>query len=280
MSQRSFIATATALLLSGLIHSCTRTADASSNEPVYVDASTNPTHWRFSTETYKQEVVRLLIQEANRVAQELNLPENLPITRSNLIEIFVAPPGLGMAAPRLRGALGNVSTTNYVYHVNLERKFSGLIQRNLAEVCVEERKAYMWPAGQMDTNSAFNTAKQIMLAAGMDVAALNQDCSVEIRAPRYGRFFVPDYWVNWRAGGKLVAFVQFLEPARAVRQLQVLDPKYILRRPLEISNIELLLRATETQSDSGTNQLPAWWRIEQILRGTNSSTSSSSTLEP
>jgi len=43
--------------------------------------------WRFTTKAYQDEALRLMIKEANKVAQELGLREQLPISRSNLIEI-------------------------------------------------------------------------------------------------------------------------------------------------------------------------------------------------
>ena len=44
------------------------------------------------TERYKREMLRLMIVEANRVAKELNLDEQLPITSSNLTLVFLVPP--------------------------------------------------------------------------------------------------------------------------------------------------------------------------------------------
>src|SRR2546427_13260880 len=63
---------------------------------------------KLTTEAYQVEASRLLIEEANRVAQELTLPEQLPIRRSSLVGIFIPPPQMG----RLVG-IGNLSTSNY-----------------------------------------------------------------------------------------------------------------------------------------------------------------------
>src|SRR5260221_9518428 len=48
-------------------------------------------HWRFTTDAYKREALRLLIQEANSVARDLRLDESLPITTNSLTEIYIGP---------------------------------------------------------------------------------------------------------------------------------------------------------------------------------------------
>jgi hypothetical protein len=45
----------------------------------------------FTTEAYKREALQLVLQEANQVAQQLRLPEEMPITESNLAGAFIAP---------------------------------------------------------------------------------------------------------------------------------------------------------------------------------------------
>jgi hypothetical protein len=43
---------------------------------------------QFTTREYRQAAVKLVLQEANRVAEELHLQEHLPIVESNLKELF------------------------------------------------------------------------------------------------------------------------------------------------------------------------------------------------
>lgn len=74
----------------------------------------------FTTPAYRKEALRLVIEEANRVAQELNLPENLPITESNLVEVFISPPSM------VRLGFGNITTSNYTYYATVGDKFSYL----------------------------------------------------------------------------------------------------------------------------------------------------------
>ncbi len=130
--------------------------------------------WRFTTPEYQKEALKVLISEANRVAQELKLSEQIPITQSNLMEVFITPPAMGL--------LGTLSTSNYVYHVRLQRKFDGLEQWNLNEYWRRQNEEYSWPVERMDTNAAAKTGTQIMTVAGADVPALNRDCTVETRA--------------------------------------------------------------------------------------------------
>src|SRR5882672_8698979 len=65
---------------------------------------------RFTTQAYQAEASRLLIEEANRVARELGLSEQLPITRSNLTGIYIPPPRMARVV-----GIGNLSTSNYTY---------------------------------------------------------------------------------------------------------------------------------------------------------------------
>jgi len=48
--------------------------------------------WRFTTKAYREEAVRLMLKEANRVAALLPLHERLPIKETDLIERWVGPP--------------------------------------------------------------------------------------------------------------------------------------------------------------------------------------------
>src|SRR5437899_535371 len=78
--------------------------------------------WRFTTRAYQEEALRLLLKEANSAARELNLRENLPISKSCLVEVYISPPALV--------ALGTISTTNYAYCASVGRTFSGVVLRD------------------------------------------------------------------------------------------------------------------------------------------------------
>jgi hypothetical protein len=90
----------------------------------------------------------------------------------------------------------------------------------------------------------------------MDVEALNRDCSVVVQPdsdyvhPPQGKF-VPVYYVYWRKrnteagrGADVPAGLRVFTPDKALLQLRVEDPKYILRPPLVVTNLAFLLAQT------------------------------------
>jgi hypothetical protein len=203
----------------------------------------------FTTPAYQKEAVRLVIEEANRVAQQLNLPENLPITQSNLVEAFVSPPQMAKIG------FGNITTSNYTYYVTVGDKFSYL-EKYFADVknkdYAELKAQYLWPMNRMNTNSAYQSATQWLAAASMDVEAINRDCNVHVEAltpeGKNGASFVPLYRVYWteKKGDSFApaASIEFLEPTKSLRQLRVNKTEYILRQPLQITNLDFLLSQT------------------------------------
>lgn len=201
---------------------------------------------------YRREALRLVIAEANKVAHELRLPESLPITESNLVASYIAPPKM---AAHL-GAIGNVTTSNYTFYCSVGNRFSYLARTGLEKDYPRLRRESLVPVSQISTNAAYQLAVQWLQAASMDVAALNRDCNVRILAfmaeGEQGKRFVPVYWVYWsllgREGNGSVASVELFEPTKTIRQLRVEDPKYILRKPLVFTNLAELL--------SQTNALP------------------------
>ena len=202
----------------------------------------------FTTPAYREEALRLVIEEANRVAKELHLPENLPITRTNLLEAYITPPRM---AQGMR-AIGNITTSNYTYYVSVGNKFSFLVRTHLEQEYNELKAQHLWPMSRMDTNAAYQLATQFLAAASMDVKGLNRDCNVHIRAftpeGNTGKHFVPVYWVYWAAKGQeghgTAASVELLAPTKTIRQMHVNESKYILRKPLEITNLDFLLSQT------------------------------------
>jgi hypothetical protein len=117
----------------------------------------------FTTPAYNKEALRLIIEEANRVARELNLPEKLPITEADLVEIIVPPPRIGQGMK----AIGNITTSNYFYAVYSGKRFS-LVRTHMQEEYNQLQKEYLWPMSRMDTNAAYNLATQ-WLSAGMSL---------------------------------------------------------------------------------------------------------------
>lgn len=200
----------------------------------------------FTTPAYRKEALKLIIGEANHIAHELNLQENLPITRSNIVETYIAPPRLGQASKNI----GNVTTSNYFYAV-----FSGglfaLTRIHADEEYNKLKIKYTWPISQIDTNAAYQAATQFLANVSVDVKGLNRDCNIHILAMgRNGKFFVPAYRVYWvpkgQKGHGSVAGVELFKPSKILWQFYVKQPKYVLRKPIKITNLNYLLSQTNT----------------------------------
>jgi hypothetical protein len=203
---------------------------------------------RFTTKAYQEEAFRLVLQEANLVAKQLQLPENLPITETNVIRRFINP----FAYAYTRKAIGNITTRNYTYFVSQGNKFSYLEGTHQDEDCRRFQRNYTWPLSRIDTNQAYQLATQWLAAISIDIEALNRNCSVVVKpetdyiqAPQ-GKF-VPVYYVYWRKLGKEdggAADVRLFTPTKTLLQLRVEDPMYILRPPIQFTNLEFLLCQT------------------------------------
>jgi hypothetical protein len=209
----------------------------------------------FTTQAYREEALRLLIIEANKAAQELNLPEQLPIIETNLIEVYISPPRLGRAAK----TVGMISTSNYVYSVAAGNKLSLIARTSLEKRYAELKKDYLWPVSKMDTNAAYQDAIKILNSASIDARTLNQDCDVQIKTytpeGKTGAHFVPVYWVYWAKRHEQipVASVELFEPTKTLMQLRIKDPAYILRTPLLITNFDFLLSQTNSNVKNTTH---------------------------
>jgi hypothetical protein len=219
----------------------------------------------FTTRAYQNEALRLVIQEANKVAKEMNLPEALPITEDSLIHVYIGPFGYNY---QLRG-LGNITTSNYWYHIKRDYKFSDLTIANIDAHCREYAMTYQWPVKRFDTNAPYKLAAQWLASAHMDVQTLNQDFDVRVALDPYWndvkmgelpkRKFTPIYIVSWLTKGKphysagSGASVELFLPTKTLLSLSVEDPKYILRPPIVFTNLAALFpgKATITTNKPG-----------------------------
>ncbi|MDE3100106.1 MAG: hypothetical protein KGJ88_11595 [Verrucomicrobiota bacterium] len=212
---------------------------------------------RFTTRLYQQCALELVSREANSVAEELNLTNDIPITISNLVEFHISPFGFAYA----RRAIGFIATSNYTYYVSRGDKFSDVTVADYDQTCSRYMKQSL-PIKQFDTNAAYQLATQWLSAVHMDVKGLNRDYRVHIalspfwnglstlgEMPR--KQFVPIYYVWWtndRGGRGGVADVELFEPTKTLLQLDVQDPKYILRQPLAFTNLAALFPGVATIS--------------------------------
>jgi len=205
----------------------------------------------YTTKEYQKKALKLVVEEANRVAKDLRLPEELPITESNIVKAFINPFGYAYA----KKAIGNVTTKNYVYYISLGDKFSYLESPHQDELGRKFQASHTLPVSQINTNAALKMATKWLKATSMDVKALNRDCSVKVELdnayvhPPAGKF-VPVYYVSWsNAKIKGVASVRVFTPTKTLMQLRVEDPKYILRQPLIFTNLEYLLSPTNVANN-------------------------------
>jgi hypothetical protein len=212
----------------------------------------------FTTRAYHQEALRLVLAEANDAARQLNLPEKLPITESDLERVFIGPYGMSRMFPR---PIGTVHTRQYGYFVSIDHKLSYIMHARYDEACIKWRAEYTWPISRLDTNGAYQLATQWLAAVSMDVEGLNRDCEVFIRPNEYWNaglkrgMFVPIYEVSWRSPQNIaerfgnVARVSLFAPTQTLISLNVREPKYILRDRLVFTNLAELLSQPATQSE-------------------------------
>jgi len=214
-------------------------------------------HFHLTTAAYEKEAKRLLLEEATKVATELGLPEEVPLTESNIVQAFIPPFGYAYG----NKAVGRVESRNYVYIAGKGWRFSTLTIANSSGVESSYAQQYRWPSERLDTNAAYSLATQWLAAVSMDVAGLNRDC-VMYAAPEahWNRFrwntpftnatFTPIYSVYWiprQTTNQLsvAASVKLFAPDRTLLSLRMEDPKYILRKPLQFTNLnELLVNPT------------------------------------
>ena len=211
--------------------------------------------WSSITASYREKAVNLMIEEANGIVRELHLVEKVPLTKVDLLENYVSPPSLTARVP----AFGNITTSNYVYFFTVGRKFSFLERTDLEKERDYCKKKYIWPTSRIDTNAAYQAATQLLFAASMDVASLNRECAAYIELPLLDQAsdtFVPLYWIYWMKPGVVGSRteIELCLPTKTLLQMHVMESKYILRRPLEITDAEVPL--SQINSPVLTNAAP------------------------
>lgn len=203
---------------------------------------------KFTTGAYQEEGLRLVIEEANKVAAELNLPEVKPVTRSDLKQAFISPFGYTYKTQKL----GNITTTNYSYGVEQGYKFSDLSIADYDQRSINYYAQYHLPANKIDTNAAYQLATQWLAAVHMDVTGLNRDCDLSVvltsdlnGSERPHGEITPVYFVSWTPRVKMNrydrgAYVELFLPTKTLLQLSVSSQRYILRPPVTFANLAAL----------------------------------------
>jgi hypothetical protein len=214
----------------------------------------------FTTKAFREEALRLIIQEANVVAKQLNLPEDLPITDADLSHFFITPFGDHYANKRI----GNITTSHYWYGVEHGNKFSHLGVANYDRTCFALQDEGKYPIGLLDTKTPYQLATQWLATLSIDVKGLNHDFKPHVElspfwnglsklGQRPKKSFVPIYFVWWKPKSEESgsAFVELFLPKKMLIQLTVEDPKYILRKELVFTNLAALFPGSALITSNG-----------------------------
>jgi hypothetical protein len=207
---------------------------------------------RFTSDAYRKQCLDFVVGEANRVASELSLTDELPITATNLVEYYIGPFGLNYP----KREIGNITTKGFMYGVTVHDKFNYIVVANYDRKCSQCRDTGELPISHLNTNAAFQLAMKWLTDLSMDVASLNHDCKVHVAVSPYWsglsrlgdvpqKHFAPIYFIWWTSteneefGGEKASVELFL-PTKQLLQLKVKDTKYILRKPLLFTNLSEL----------------------------------------
>lgn len=208
----------------------------------------------FTTRAYQQEAGRLMVQEADHAAKALHLEDNQPIAGTRIKSVGATPFGFFYPA----GLMGSVATTNYTYRFLNGAKLDTIELENSEEVW-RNLQDELLPADKVDNQAAYQLATQWLASLSVDVAALNRDCQLTVASSPVlnyvgsgnkpiRRMFAPTYDVMWKTPdgppGSPGAFVRLYLPDKMLIQLNIDDPKYILRPPLVFTNLAALFPGT------------------------------------
>lgn len=208
----------------------------------------------FTSEAYRNEALRLLVQEANLVAKQLNLAEDLPIMESTLDHFFITPFGDHYAKKRI----GNITTEHYWYGMAQGNRFSHLCVANYDKTCFSLQDEGKYPMARLDMKTPYQLATQWLATLSIDVKGLNHDSKPRVALSPFwnglGRLgqkpkksFVPIYFVWWKSKSAdlgSAAYVELFLPKRMLIQLNVEDPHYILRKEVTFTNLAALFPGT------------------------------------
>jgi hypothetical protein len=197
---------------------------------------------------YQEAVTKLLLAEANVYAAQLNLPESLPITTNTTKEIFISSPSL---AERF-GALGNLHTTNFSYAFGRGKHLSYITRliKGQNPHDYNANKPYAIDPSQVNTNAAYSMATQFLAKAFVNVSQLSTSSIVSVQPWVILHMTTSKYTVQWEREGKPVVKVVLSPPRAELWTLRVEDPNLILRKPLEIPNLDLLLSQTNAPAET------------------------------
>lgn len=170
----------------------------------------------------------LMISDSSEVAKKLQLPEQLPIQRTQLKGAHVHP---AIVMPYL-GLGGVIDTTNWSYSYPEAGKLAYIVrlQPNFwTKNNIEDYRKFAVPPSEIDTNAALKTAVHWLEKLDLDMARLSRECKPQIRHAKIKDLTIPQYTVNWQRSGETVVSVLFLQPGEQLLQLRIEDSSFLLR---------------------------------------------------
>lgn len=191
---------------------------------------------------YKEAMSKLMLAEANDYAGQLPLSEMLPITTNSLSELFVTSPHL---AERF-GALGSLRTTNFSYGFGKGKHLCYItrIIKGTNPYDYDANKPYAIDPSAVNTNAAYSMATQFLAKAFVNLSCLSTSSVVSVRPWVILHMTTSKYTLQWERNGRPVVKVVLSPPKAELWTLRVEDPNLILRKPLEITNLDYLLSQT------------------------------------
>jgi len=203
-----------------------------------------------SPPAYKEVLSKFILDEVNDYAAQLDLPERLPISTNALKELFISSPYLAEHF----GILGSLQTTNFSYGFGKGKHLSYItkIIKGTNPYDYEANKPYAIAASAVDTNAAYLLATQFLAEAFVDVNKLSTSSVVSIKPWVILQMTTSKYTVQWERDSKPVVKVVLSPPKSELWTLRVEDPSLILRRPLDVENLDFSLSQTNTTTT--TNQ--------------------------
>jgi hypothetical protein len=159
------------------------------------------------------------------------------------------------------GALGSLRTTNFSYGFGKGKHLCYITRliKGSNPHDYEVNKPYEIDPSTVNTNAAYILATQWLAKAFVDVSRLSTSSVVSTEPLVILHMTTSKYTVEWGQGSMLingvsmpkpVAKVVLASPQNELWTLRVEDPTFILRKPLEITNLDFLLSQTNATAET------------------------------
>ncbi|MGH7953142.1 MAG: hypothetical protein ACREFE_14670 [Limisphaerales bacterium] len=191
---------------------------------------------------YQAAMLKVLLAEANDYVAALNLPEKRPLTKDSIKDCFIGSPYVAEHF----GGLGSFQTTNFSYGFGKGKHLCYItrIIKGDNPFDYNANKRYAIDPSEADTNAAYSMATQFLAKAFVNVSQLSTSSVVSVEPWVILHMTTSKYTVEWRRGDKPVVKVVLAVPKDELWTLRVEDPNLILRKPLQITNLDYLLSQT------------------------------------